>query len=114
MRRLLVILLATTGLGLSAGTALASDPLLVSTTPAAGATGQDRYRPAITFTYDQPVTVSGAPTLQRVATGVFIPITVEVSGNSVTLRPDSTLASGQEFRAVVQPDGATAPDQIGF
>ena len=89
-------------------------PELLATTPSAGATGQQRYGVDISFTFDQSVTVTQPPALKRTVSGTAVAVAVDVSGDTVTLRPTSSLAAGVSYTAAVQPDGASAPSTVRF
>ena len=41
-------------------------------------------------------------------------VAVDVSGDTVTLRPTSSLAAGVSYTVAVQPDGASAPSTVRF
>jgi hypothetical protein len=89
-------------------------PDLVSTSPAAGASGQGRYGVRLEFTFDQDVTVTAPATLTRNPSGTAVPVDVLVTGPTVTLIPSVSLASGASYSAVVQPDGALTPSTLSF
>jgi hypothetical protein len=77
-------------------------------TPANGATGVP-LNSTVTATFSEPVTgVSGTTfTLRRTLTGVAIPATVTITGNTATLTPNAPLPTNTQLTAQLT-GGATA------
>src|SRR3982750_2261281 len=113
-KQLAAVVALATALALPAADASASGPALLSSTPAANATGTARYAPSVTFTYDQPVTVGTPVSLVRTSTGAPVAASATVNGAQVTVASTATLLPGTRYTASVQPDGAAAPDTVSF
>jgi len=74
-------------------------------------TTADRYRPAITFAYPSPVTVQPANvSVHRVGGTVMLPFALDVSGGTVTISVNASLAANTSYVASVLPDGDSTPD----